>query len=248
MLSFLSVTNIKIYPAFSASVTEYSANVSNDISRLVISAKASDSKAKVTISNPILAADRITKVTVTVKAENGSKKKYTISVYRNGAKANSNNLLREIKIDGFDINPQFNPDTTEYKLTVPYKTDKIKVSGLTSDEKATVKIVGGEKLAVGKENIVKLICKAENGNEKEYTIRVIRSAKKENDNNDNTSSDISSPISSSDEEENVSSNSSISPKPQNDKKTAGIWLIVGVVIVAMVVGATVTILVAKRKK
>ena len=176
-LSELSVINATVTPAFSGKTTSYSASVPFEISKLDISAKAADGKAKVSINNPTLTPGGTTKVTVSVKAENGSIRTYTISVKRAqdpNYKPSDDCSLSDITVDGFLLSPKFSMDTSEYVVWVPFETESVKISGVTSSGKASVMVEGGEKLTAGEENPVKLICTAENGDIKEYTVTVKR--------------------------------------------------------------------------
>ena len=178
-LSELTVSNATITPSFSPDKTSYSADVEFDISKLKVTAKAEDEKAKVSVYSPTLKADGKTNVSVTVTAENGSKKVYTISVHR--AKdpnyvPSDNNLLNGITVDGFLLSPVFSPQTTKYVVWLPFETDSIKVSGKAADSLASVKTVGGSKLLAGQDNEIKVICTAENGKTKEYIIIAKRAA------------------------------------------------------------------------
>lgn len=79
-LSSLQVSPGTLTPAFSADRTSYSMQVDEDVTSVVVSAAAADSKASTTVSG----ADSIKKgrntVKITVTAENGAVKVYTISV------------------------------------------------------------------------------------------------------------------------------------------------------------------------
>ena len=79
-LSSLSVSTGKINPAFSSDKTSYQVDVTSDVEDITITAKAKDSKAKVTGAGKkeLHIGENIFKVTVTV--ENGSIKRYTLSV------------------------------------------------------------------------------------------------------------------------------------------------------------------------
>ncbi len=178
-LSSLKVSNATISPAFNASTTKYTASVPFSVSKLSVTATAADSKAKVSVNSPTLTPDGTTDVTVTVTAESGAKKTYTISVKR--AKdpnyvASSNNKLSGIKVDGFLLSPVFNSSTDKYVVWLPYETSSVKVSATAEDSRASVTVVGGDSLKAGEDNTVKVICKAENGTEKEYTVIVKRAA------------------------------------------------------------------------
>ena len=178
-LANLSVSNATISPAFSAGTTNYTASVPFEVSKLNVSATAADGKAKVSVNSPTLTPNGTTKVTVTVTAENGAKKTYTISVKRAqdpNYKASDNNKLSGISVDGFLLSPAFNTDTTQYVVWLPYETTSIKIGGSAADGKASVAVEGGENLAAGQDNPVQVICTAENGDKKEYTVIVKRAA------------------------------------------------------------------------
>ncbi len=178
-LASLTVSNATISPAFSAGTTNYTASVPFEISKLDVSATAADGKAKVSVNSPNLTPNGTTKVTVTVTAENGAKKTYTISVKRAqdpNYVPSGNNKLSGISVEGFLLSPIFNTDTTNYVVWLPYETTSIKIGGSVADGKASVEVVGGENLAAGQDNTVKVICTAENGEKKEYTVIVKRAA------------------------------------------------------------------------
>ena len=176
-LSRLTVSNATISPSFSANTTKYTASVPFSVSKLNITATATDSNAEVKVNSPTLTPGKKTNVTVTVTAENGAKKTYTIVVSREADPnyvASGNNKLSGIKVDGFLLSPVFNADKTDYIVWAPYETTSVKVSGTVADKKASVEIVGGDNLAAGQDNTVKVICTAENGDRKEYTVIVKR--------------------------------------------------------------------------
>ena len=80
MLSSLSISTGKLSPAFSSDKTSYQVDLTSDVEDITITAKAKDSKAKVTGAGKkeLHIGENIFKVTVT--AENGSIKRYTLSV------------------------------------------------------------------------------------------------------------------------------------------------------------------------
>lgn len=176
-LSSLTVSNAKISPEFSSSVTSYTASVPFEIEKLSIKAIPSDSKASVSISNNKLKDNAITKVAVIVKAENGNKKTYTISVKRDADPnyvPSSNNNLSSLKVDGYVLSPKFSEDVNNYIVWLPYETESINVSGVCENEKASINVEGGETLEAGQDNKIKVVVKAENGDEKEYIITAKR--------------------------------------------------------------------------
>lgn len=172
-LKSLSVNNAAISPAFSADTTSYTAEVPFSVSKLDVKAEANDSKAKVSVNSPNLTPGGTTKVTVTVTAENGSTKTYTISVKREqdpNYVASANNDLSGITVDGFLLSPVFSADNTNYVIWLPYETESVTVGGTAADGLASVTVEGGENLVAGADNEIKVICTAEDGSEKVYTI------------------------------------------------------------------------------
>ncbi len=178
-LKSLTVGNATISPAFSAGTTSYTAEVPFEISKLNVTATANDSKAKVSVNNPNLVPNGTTKVTVTVTAENGSAKTYTISVKRAqdpNYTASSNNNLSGITVDGFLLSPAFSEENTQYVIWLPYETESVTVKGTAADKKASVTVEGGSELKAGQDNEVKVICTAEDGTAKTYTVIAKRAA------------------------------------------------------------------------
>lgn len=80
-LSSLSVSEGTLSPKFSAGTTTYKVDLTNEVEKLTISAKAKDSKAKVSGTGEKELKIGENNFTVTVTAQDGSKKTYTISVY-----------------------------------------------------------------------------------------------------------------------------------------------------------------------
>ena len=176
-LTSLTVSNAQISPAFSAGTVNYTAEVPFEVSKLTVSAVAADSKAKVSINSPNLTPNGTTNVTVTVTAENGSKKTYAIKVKR--AKdpnyvASSNNSLSSITVDSFLLSPTFKANLSSYVVWVPYETKSVKTNAKATDSKANIEISGGDSLLAGQDNTVTVTCIAENGDRNEYKIIVKR--------------------------------------------------------------------------
>ena len=172
-LKDLTVSNATISPAFSAGTTNYTAEVPFEVSKLEISASANDGKATVSINSPNLVPNGTTNVSVTVTAENGSQKVYVIAVKRAqdpNYKASSNNDLSGITVDGFLLSPMFSAENTQYVIWLPYETESVVIGGTAADSKASVTVEGGTELKAGQDNVIKVICTAEDGTQKVYTV------------------------------------------------------------------------------
>lgn len=176
-LASLTVSNASISPAFSPNVTTYSASVPFSTSSLKVSAKADDKKAKVTVKNTKLTAGATTNVTVTVKAENGTKKTYTIRVKRAqdpNYVPSSNNKLKNLTVKNFQLSPVFSTDVTQYYVWLPYETEKVTLSAGTADKKASVKIADSVTLTPGKGTDILVTVTAESGAKQVYTVTAVR--------------------------------------------------------------------------
>lgn len=84
----------------------------------------------------------------------------------------SNNNLKSLGIDGYDISPNFSKDVKEYNVEVPNGTDKINVNFSKEDSSATVSGAGEVSVSEGI-NKIEVKVTAENGNVNIYIINVI---------------------------------------------------------------------------
>lgn len=84
-LKSLQIGTGTLTPAFKSDVTKYTVTVGQSVTSLTCSAVPSDEKATVSISGNTSLKEGSNKVTITVKAQNGDKKVYTITVTRTPA-------------------------------------------------------------------------------------------------------------------------------------------------------------------
>ncbi len=256
-LASLTVSNATISPAFSAGTTNYTASVPFDVSKLNISATAADSKAKVSVNSPNLTPNGTTNVTITVTAENGAKKTYTIAVTRAqdpNYQASGNNNLSGITVEGFLLSPVFTPENTQYVIWLPYETESVKIGGTAADGKASVTVEGGDALAAGQDNPVKVICTAENGDTKEYTVIVKRAAAHDGSTDsipDDTSSDTSDTITDT----QTATTDSITQLPTSTVETpvaesigVDLWVVIVTGVVSFAIGFAIAFFLFNAKK
>lgn len=86
------------------------------------------------------------------------------------------NRLAGITVSGYVLSPPFRADLTAYVVWLPYETDHIQVSGKAAHANARVQVSGGSDLAAGQDTPVTLVCTAENGETKTYTVVAKRAA------------------------------------------------------------------------
>ena len=87
------------------------------------------------------------------------------------ASYSKDNYLKSLSIEGYNIEPGFKKEVTEYNVSVPENTKTIEINAQTNDSKATVSGIGEKEVSAGMNNFT-VIVRAENGSEKKYTINV----------------------------------------------------------------------------
>lgn len=94
--------------------------------------------------------------------------KVTVSLPR---EKSTDNTLSSLKIDGYEISPQFNKDTLDYSVNVPEGTTSISISAVATSKYANVSGVGNKEVVEGINNL-SIVVKAENGAERIYNVVV----------------------------------------------------------------------------
>lgn len=169
---------------FNRNKTEYTVYVDKTVDSLGLKAVVNNSKATVKITGDENFKVGINVVKVTVTAENGTTKVYTINViksaYRWGA-------LKSLEVKVFGLNREFDPDKLEYTITISgayFETTKLDMEYEAANADATVTVEGNENFVVGK-NTVKITVTEKNGTQVTYTLNVIKEpAMVDADNND----------------------------------------------------------------
>ena len=193
-LSSLSVSNGKLSPGFSKNTTSYSVEVPYEVTRLNITATAEDGKSRVDVYSPELVAEETVNGSVTVTAENGATKTYTISISR-GKDPNkvlsTDNYLSDLSVSVGMLSPAFDKEKLNYAVYLPYEISYIVVDTEVSDKRyATIKKEGSNDLAIGN-NLFKYTVTAEDGSTRVYTLTVVRNKSME-DVNTNTNTYLKS--------------------------------------------------------
>jgi hypothetical protein len=178
-LQSLKISDGALSPAFSPSIQNYTANVSYHVGSVDVTAIAQDAYADIEIQNPELKLGGVTDITVTVTAQDGRTRVYTISVTREedpNRPKSSQCELENLVVTDFLISPEFKPDVTEYVIWLPYEIANVEVIGTPKDHRATVTVEGNKRLLPGRDNLIIITCTAEDGTEKTYTIIAKRAA------------------------------------------------------------------------
>lgn len=158
---------------FKKATKTYNVNVDNNVDKVTIGADLEDSKSSFEngfgprVVNLSLGNNT---VYIKVRSESGQVRTYILYINRNDGR-DSDSSLKDITLSSGKIS--FDKDTLEYKVTVEYNIDKMKIEATPNSAKSKVTINGNEDLSVG-DNVFKISVEAENGKVTVYTITVIR--------------------------------------------------------------------------
>ena len=106
-----------------------------------------------------------------IKVTTNSKTVKVITQAELEASYSKDNNLKSLSIDGLKLEPAFNKNTTDYKVTAESNTTEIKINAALSDSKASLSGTGTFKVTEG-ENKFTITVEAENGSVKKYNILV----------------------------------------------------------------------------
>ena len=154
---------------FSASKTSYTLS-DNSGTSISIEAMPTDSKASVSGTGSKTLKYGKNTFTVTVTAENGTKKTYNIIVTKPDPRSD-NNYLKSLTVSGEEID--FNKNTTNYLIKVEHEVNEVTISAETEDSKASVSGTG-KKTLKDYSNEFKIAVKAENETTKTYVVKISR--------------------------------------------------------------------------
>lgn len=157
-------------PSFNKNVNTYNIKVPYEVEKLDLSYITSNEKSKVEITgNEDFKVGSVNTVEITVTAEDGSVRIYSLNVTRSTASSKTD--LKDITIDNVNITPKFDPNNQEYTAKVDGNTNKLDIKATPSDSSSKVEIIGNENLKVG-HNTVLIKVTDKDGFTKYYSIDV----------------------------------------------------------------------------
>lgn len=198
-----NLSNLGIRPndfsGFKAGTTTYNVTVPKNVEEVEVYAKAQDSKAKVAGTGKKKLQEGKNTTSVTVTAEDGTKKTYTINITRSATEENNqdeetddpeaddNNEtdvvagkgLSELKIGNLELSPTFRTDIYEYTAKYIGEDTKLEVSTITTEDDYTIEVTGNEDLKEGENIITILVSDAEGNNVATYQVTVNKSLAQE---------------------------------------------------------------------
>ncbi len=188
-----NLSNLGIRPndftGFRSGNTSYSVSVPNDVTKIELYANKAEEVQTVTGTGTKNLSEGSNPFEVEVTAEDGTKKVYKVNVIRL-AKEETNNpdvekqtekvevALASLQIVSVTLNEAFKPDTYTYTATASLDAKEVIVNGSANIDTAIIEVDAPEEYADG-ENTIKITVKSKDGSDKkEYTIKVIKEAEK----------------------------------------------------------------------
>ncbi len=181
-LKDIVVENYKISPAFNPETTKYQLEVGKDVEKLGISAIKQEDTQKVDISGNenFKIGNNIVKVTVT--AEDGTTRLYTITVVKTNTEKSEEAKdatlkLSQLTVNNATLDPKFDANVTSYTITVndisSVKPDNI--TATPADEGVTVTVAEENKSEGVEKNITIMLENADKTKTAVYQITVKKS-------------------------------------------------------------------------
>ena len=188
-LSGITVGTGTLSPEFYRETFEYTVEFDDtvnlyDLKEIEISATAEDNRATVEGAGTIQLNDGENNITLTVTAENGTARTYTIKVVKPMPVEQSALRLQTLVLNGINtngeyqtINIEFDPETFDYDITVPNEITAISINPTTENEDIIIEATGGESLNEGDNRIIIILTSPSDETIKTtYTINVERQA------------------------------------------------------------------------
>ena len=159
-LKSITLNKGTLNPSFNKNTINYNVNVENNINSISVTVKKDSNKSsiKYIFNNNVVnslnnlnlnTGDNVLKIEVT--AEDNSKRIYTVIINRKEQIVN--NYLSDLSIDGYNITPSFDKETTFYSLNVPYNENNISLNYTLEDLSSSVQIFINDSNVVDLSNI-----------------------------------------------------------------------------------------------
>ena len=195
-----NLANLGITPndfkGFNENTLEYTVTVPNDVEKINVYAELpKNSKAEITSGTGVQNLNvGVNACVVTVTAEDGTKKVYTIKVTREEAKQdekkeeNANSVetsstksvsdLKKLEVKGYTLSPGFSANVYEYKLNVNKDVSSLEIVTEGANDKVSIDVVGNTDLQDGENTITILVKNSQTNKNTTYQILVNKGEQK----------------------------------------------------------------------
>lgn len=174
-LSSLSVDGYELSPAFNANTNNYTLNVGYDVSSLNVSAVPADNKSRTVVEGNLDLVAGENNVTVTVTAENGYKRVYTITVTKEKNPDDIDATIESLVINNAVLKNEFASDVFEYMCDdITADIEKLDILVQTKIPEIKYEIIGNDELKQGINHVVIKVTSRDGSVTKEYEIIVFK--------------------------------------------------------------------------
>lgn len=187
-LQSLTVSPGTLNPSFNVNRTSYTVNVASTVTSVTVTPRQQDPAATIIVqpANPVQlgAPGSNTPLIITVTAQNGTQKTYTVGIVR--AALGGNNNLSALAVTPSPLDSPFNANDLSYTVNVGSSVGSVTVRPTLADPAATLTVNGqptnsGQTRTValngpGQPSIIPIVVTAQNGSQKPYTVTVQRAA------------------------------------------------------------------------
>ena len=87
------------------------------------------------------------------------------------ASYSKDNYLKSLSVEGYELEPAFDKDVMEYKISVPEDVKEVNINGAVNDNKSNITGVGVHAVTLG-DNVFEIVVRAQNGGERVYKVNV----------------------------------------------------------------------------
>lgn len=172
-LSKLQVNQEGLSPNFNRGKISYAITVGANVNSLKVTAIPEASTSKVSVSGNTNLKNGDNKIYITVTAQDGTKKVYTITVTKTADVVKSNSYLQNLIVENATMSPEFSKEVFEYDCgTVGASIESLKILAFGENENVKVEITGNDKLVDGDNNINVKVTSEDGTTTKEYVIKV----------------------------------------------------------------------------
>lgn len=174
-LSSLSVEGYELAPGFNANTNNYTLNVGYDVSSLNVSGIPADNKATTVVNGNLDLVAGENNVTVTVTAENGYKRVYTIVVTKEKNPDDIDATIQSLVINNATLKNEFASDVFEYMCDdITADIEKLDIVVQTKIPELKYEIIGNDELKQGINHVVIKVTSRDGSVTKEYEIIVFK--------------------------------------------------------------------------
>ena len=170
-LKYVQLSEEGISPFFTRNITNYSLTVGEAVTSIDVLARAEDANARVEVygNDNIVEGDNYIYITVT--AQNGEKKTYTILVTKTQDVENSNAFLETLIVENYNLKEDFQSELLEYNLgDISTIVKNLNIVAIAKDDRANIEIIGADELKKDGQIIVKVTA-ADGKTIREYKLK-----------------------------------------------------------------------------